>query len=325
MTNVSYVTLEEFRISKSTQGLDGILDEKDSDETITFYLRTASRNFDLAVSNGVKPGRWFYPLVATYQYPHPVVTSVAGGVSGVWDSTASLVKTRVGRANLLRLNRDLLELTTLTTKNGATTITASDYVLIREYVGYEPPYNAIMLEPDGTVTEFEYQDTRSKANSVTGIWGYHNNWDEAWVDTGDEVEDDPLTATSTTLTVNDADGDLPSGLPYRFRRLQILRVEDEYMEVEAVDPANDTLQVRRGVLGSTAVQHAQNTQIDYYETMYDVRQAVLFWARHLYKRVDSVGTPDQRPLAAAKGLLVFPPSVPSEVKDVVQKYRLEAL
>lgn len=312
MDNInSYISLDELKRVLE----DDELSEGKVDDVLRSFCIKASRFFDMLCTNKVTPKRRFYPLYETRYFDHPV----SGGGS-------TLVSTSVGRADELRLRDDLLALDTLTTQNGAQTIDSADYLLYAWPGDYYPtPYDTIGLQPNGTVTQFAYGTTPRKANAVTGWWGYHDDWGSAWEDSGDTVQDDPLLVGAGTLTVSDVDGDDINGISNRFQNLQLLRIEDEYLWASKVDPSTNVITVRRGVNGTTAAEHAVDTPVYIYRPMQDARLALEYLAMHLYQRKDSVGTPDQRPLAAAKGLLVFPASMPKEVQDIVDRYQKDTL
>ena len=70
-----------------------------------------------------------------------------------------------------------------------------------------------------------------------GVAGYTDSRAEAWEDTLDEVEDDPLSSSATALAVNDA---LAAGLWGQAPRLQagqLVRLESEFAEVVSVESA----------------------------------------------------------------------------------------
>lgn len=308
----SYISLDEL---KRVLG-DDELETGKADNILRRFCIRASRVFDNRCTNKVYPRRTFYPTYETRYFDHPV--SVGGSV---------LVPSSTGQANELRFCDDLLQLDTLTTENGATTISSADSLLYTWPGRYQPtPYDTVRLQPNGTVTQFSYNNTPFKANALTGWWGYHEDWDSAWEDSGDTVQDvGGVDATVTSLTVADANGDDINGIKNRFQNLQLLRIDTEYVWVSKVDPSSNILTIVRGVNGTTAAIHALDAKIEIYRPMGEVKMALEFLATHLYKRKDSIGTPDQRPLAAAKGLLVFPPSMPKEVQDIVNSFKKDAL
>jgi hypothetical protein len=267
------------------------------------YTVNASRMFDTFATNGTMPKRRFYPTIDTRTFDHPE------------------------NASLLKLRDDLLELTTLTTKNGATTITSADYVLRTATGRYgQTPYNQIQLKEDATYSEYEYDGTQYEANSVIGVWGYHDSWADAWELSGDTVTDSGgINATVTTITVDDADGDDINGFPYRFRKQQILKIESEYLWLTGVNITDNTLTVRRGMNGSTAATHAETTPISIYRPMSDIRAAMQVLTVHLYRRKDTIGERDERPVAGPLGQLILPAVLPDEVQRILKPHRKESL
>ena len=283
-------------------GVEPGKEARDEDVYLEFCI-DASRMFDTWVTNGVQPKRRFYPRIATKSFDHPE-----------------------GSAGELALRDDLLELTTLTTENGATTIPGADVVLTTPTGNAnQSPGTRLKLKENGSVTTFTFDGTVLGANSVTGIWGYHDEWTDAWEDSGDEVENDPLAAGGLTITVNDADGDDINGLPWRFNKQQLIRIESEYLWITDIDRTANILTVRRGRNGSTAAAHAQNTQIDLFIPMYDIRHAMQALTTFLYQRKSSIGTVDDRPMATMDGRLILPSTLPEEVRGILKGYRKEGL
>lgn len=130
---------------------------------------------------------------------------------------------------------------------------------------------------------FVYDDTPEDAIAVTGVWGYHPNYSVAWSDSGDTVQDASLSADATTISVTDAD----AGAVPRFQVGQLLRIDDEYLHLIAVDTDTNTLTVKRGVQGTTAAVHNNGASIEVYQVPADVAQLALRWALWLYREPDS--------------------------------------
>ena len=208
----------------------------------------------------------------------------------------------------LRLDIDLLELDTLTNGDGSN-IDLGDVLLIPTGDG---PKSVIRLDPEGDAF-FIYEASPVQALQVTGIWGFHDNWSEAWRDTADTVEDNPLSSSATTITVNDADGSDSADLSPRFQVGQLLKIEDEYLHVTAVDTTSNELTVIRGVRGTTAASHAQNTAISVYVPPQDIQALCLRWATWLYQQVNAgIG-------AGADWL--YPPDLPGDMATMAECLR----
>lgn len=110
--------------------------------------------------------------------------------------------------------------------------------------------------------------------NITGVWGFHRDYANAWLDSGDTVQDNPLSTSATTLTVSASSA---------FEEGQMLQIESEWLLIEAI-PSGTTLTVKRGIHGTTAAEHVQDTQIDIYvndEVLERLcaRQVALWYAR----------------------------------------------
>lgn len=254
--------------------------QTDDDELLLSLLQTASRLIDGYT------GRQFFPVQATRTYT-------------------------VQNPATLLLDADLLALSSLTNGDGTTIPTAAVHV--------EPSGMAVAssLVLDRTQSAFTHDGDPVAALSVAGTWGYHPDWSNAWAGSGDTVQDDPLSSSATTLTVSDADAAQATGYGQRFAVGQLLRIEDEYLHVLAINTTTNTLTVARGVNGTTAASHAQDTAIDVYAIPADVQSACLRIASWLYKQ------PDAGFVQAAGGLrgaLMVPPALPEDVQQILAPY-----
>lgn len=135
---------------------------------------------------------------------------------------------------------------------------------------------------------------------VTGIWGWHDGWAQAWRSSGDSVADDPLSSTTIVISVEDADG--ADGLfeAPRFQVGQMLAIGDEYLRMMRVDPALNRLYTQRGVAGTVNASHLRFTTILVYQPPRDVRDLTTRWAAYLYKQGNPVPDAFYEPLAALR-------------------------
>ncbi|MCY4022352.1 MAG: hypothetical protein OXF32_02775 [Anaerolineaceae bacterium] len=115
------------------------------------------------------------------------------------------------------------------------------------------------------------------AVQVSGLWGWHERWSQAWLTGVDSLQDDPLAATATTLRV--AEGS-------RFQAGQLLRIGDEYLRLLTIDAATHSLGIERGAQGTTAVVHSQASAIDVYQPSPAVVLLCLRLAAWLYREPD---------------------------------------
>lgn len=281
-----YATVEEIR-----EYLGHPDDLVDDDQRLMRFASSASRVFDSFTS------RKFYPRYDAIGYDHP-------------DGSSTIL-----------LDEDLLEVSSITTNNTGTTLTSSEYFLMHGHQYDKTPYNTLCTNTE--TTEFTWSGTRQRANVVTGIWGFREDWANAWGDSGDTVQDNPLLSSATSLTVSDADSTDERGFSPRFQAGQLIRFGSastaEYAHI--TDVVGDTLTIKREVNGSTVADQAQSTVIYIYRPQDDIYHAMLTLASHMYRRKDSIGSQDDRPLASPSGVVIMPNQLPSEVKSLLSKYK----
>lgn len=117
---------------------------------------------------------------------------------------------------------------------------------------YDLPYvnqanHELHLDPDANLDTL---DDFADYVTITGTWGYHDNWSDAWASTGDTVQDNPLSSSATTLNVTN--GAL-------FETYQLIKIETEYLFITSIN--TNALTVERGVNGTTAAAHITSTSI----------------------------------------------------------------
>lgn len=132
--------------------------------------------------------------------------------------------------------------------------------------------------------------------TITGVWGYHSDYANAW------VEVDTLTAAQTSsagsFTVNNADGEDQDGITPRFSPGMLVKIDDEIELVTAVNTGNNVVTVTRHQNGTTAAEHAIGDAVKVWQTEDPIRrvtarQAALMVARRgafQVETVDGVGT-----------------------------------
>lgn len=184
----------------------------------------------------------------------------------------------------LLLQDDLLQLEAITNGDGSS-IDPLDVVTLPES-GMDGPISVLRLVSG---QYFTWNETPLRAVAISGIWGWHDRWSRAWRGSADTVQNNPLNSTSSTLTVSDADGADSYAIAPRFQAGQLVRIEDEYLRVLAVNANTNVLTVLRGVNGTTAAAHNQATVIDIFQPALEVEILCLRWAMWLYKEPDSRG------------------------------------
>lgn len=279
-----------------------------------FYRFTVmmSRKFDTLAK------RSFIPIRDTYNFDFPTE-----GIEYMASRYAFSEFTLL--SNVLKLDRDLLSIITLTTNNGDTPITTDNIILRTGYsLNYQPKDN-IELKIDGDQTTFLYSGTPQNSQSVDGIWAYHEQYDQAW-QTIDAVKDaGGINASVTTITVNDADAFDEQGLKPRFQEQQLLRLGNtdtsEMIYVLGINYSTNVLTVQRGVNGSTAAIAAVDSIIQVFRPQEEIKQALLILSAHAYRRKDTVGREADKNLFTTAGVLVIPQQIPQEVRDMVLAYK----
>jgi hypothetical protein len=124
--------------------------------------------------------------------------------------------------------------------------------------------------------------------AITGVWGYHADYANAWLAV-DTLQAD-LNATATTFTVEDIGGDTPLGDTPRISAGHVVRIDDEWMDVIDTSTVTNTVTVRRGVNGSTAATHDEDAAVSVYLVDENIRRATARQAAYQYTRQGAYDT-----------------------------------
>lgn len=179
----------------------------------------------------------------------------------------------------LILPDDLLQLTEIRRRDGSS-VKLDD---VRRVPNHPDLPASLLVSTAGAAT---FSSGPEDALTITGVWGWHDRWTRAWREGGDSVRDNPLSARATSISVEDADGlDVDSGAP-RFQVGHLLRIEDEYLRLTAIDATRNELTVLRGVQGSDSANHAHGAGIETFAAAPAIRDLCLRYAALL---VNSVG------------------------------------
>lgn len=174
-------------------------------------------------------------------------------------------------------------------------------------LGATPWFKLIGLQPGSWMpTDVYYQD----AIAVTGVWGYRKNYPSAgWATSGGVVNDNPLSASATTLNVDSGKGSL-------FSPGMLIQIESEVLSVSAI--ATDALTVVRGQRGTTAASHVQATAIKIWEPEPPIERAATLWVADLYGKR---GVREQFRIDTPTGILQqFNADAPPEVSALLDLY-----
>lgn len=122
-----------------------------------------------------------------------------------------------------------------------------------------------------------------RAVRITGVWGWHSNFDDAFEDSQDALAAD-LNASAETCSVSDADGADAMGLTPRFQVGHLVQIGSEYCLITAVNTATNALTIKRARNGSTAAAHSSGDTVYTWRPEDIVQQATLMQTVRWFKR-----------------------------------------
>jgi hypothetical protein len=281
MTN--YTTLA---LAKSELKADSTVD----DTVLYRYIRQVSRRIDSMMGTPRRP--YFAPY--TEQRTFPIETS---RIDSLWDNTFDL------RDYILAFTQVLRQTTNITSS-------------VALYQWSNEVYHALRLTNCSYSWYTNCDCTQPYKLYVTGTWGWHEDYSNAF-DSVDTVQDNPLSASATSITVSDADGTDVNGDTPRFSPGNLIKIEDELIDVTAVNTTTNILTVRRGVNGTTAAAHVQTTPISVYQVDERIqriatRQATLLYARRGAYQVETLD---------GVGVITYPQDLLTELKNVLTEFQ----
>lgn len=150
--------------------------------------------------------------------------------------------------------------------------------------------------------------------AITGIWGYHSDYANAWVQVDTLAANQAADATS--FTVGDADGADPYGISPRLSPGNLVMIDDEIELVTAVNTGNNVVTSSRAQNGSTAAAHTAGDAVKVWQTEDPVRritarQAALMIARRGAFEVETVD---------GVGIVSYPQDLLPELAQVLTEY-----
>jgi hypothetical protein len=152
---------------------------------------------------------------------------------------------------------------------------------------------------------------------VTGVWGWHEDYDNAF-DSVDTIQDvGGISASDTTITVTDVDGENLDGFTPRLSPGNLIKIESELMDVLETDTTLDTITVRRARNGTTAAIHANGTAIEVYMVDERVRRIAARQAALLHARVGAF----QVETLDGVGVVTYPQDLLTELKNSLTEFQ----
>jgi hypothetical protein len=273
----SYATLAEYKSFVTARGQTSTTDSTD-DSVIEMLLKAASRYIDNQTA------RRFYPFVQTRYYDVPDAESID--------------------PRMLRLDGDLLEVISIVNGDGVT-IASTEYTLRPRN---ETPYIYVRLIDNSTYywTGDGAGDTHDVI-AITGIWGFHNEYDLAWLVGSTLAEDLDTSETAVDVT---------SGTLFAVGDL--IRFGNELGYVSA--KATNTLTSTRGENGSTAAAHDTAGNVYIWQFMSELKTAVLETAMQAYKRRFGQSGNNIQTVTAA-GVVLTPRDIPAMTIEFIKNFR----
>lgn len=153
---------------------------------------------------------------------------------------------------------------------------------------------------------------------ITGTWGYHRDWTNAWLDVT-TLSAAIATAAVTTITLTDIDGTDVYGRQPWISAGSLLQIDSEWLEVIATNTTTNVATVRRGVNGSTAATHLISATVSVYQPEEDIRDVVARQAGFKYARRGAYETVT----VADLGSIQFPPDLLGELRATLSGYAYE--
>lgn len=224
------------------------------------------------------------------------------------------------RAGLLILGDDLLEPLSITVGGQSVSYGADvvNYPNDQQYPIRElrivNPYNGPLL------SWYACSSCQSWFDSIviTGFWGMRTDYlTNGFWNSG--IQSPALNGTQTTFTVSDVDGVDPYGRTPMFSAGNLIRIDNEMMDIIATDTTTNLVTVRRAARGSTAAAHNIGTYIYVFEVEDAIvrcatRQACYFYAkRGAFEQV----------VATDVATATYPPDLVAEIAATIKGIQYE--
>lgn len=182
---------------------------------------------------------------------------------------------------------------------------------------------------------FFYLYTKRRCMLVNAVWGVHNDYANAWVNSNVQVgaggwstasagASQTVLCSTNDQTIADAYGrnwNFTKPVVAQYGTIHaghLIQVDSEWMQVVAV-PDSTHLTIIRGVNGSTPALHTATTAIYIYETPRDINDIAITWAAWLYYQ-DSVGFEKVAIPAVGGGTIKVTQDPTANLKDKLLAY-----
>ena len=271
--------------------------------------------FLLAAENTINAARSCTPRRQTRLFDYPLKRS---GNFGIYPAAAGFVSQMNAAAQLgagrLTLDADLLELEELL--NGDGLPLPPDGVLCEPANLY--PRQSLRLSDPALCWLPGPQGRREQAISVTGIWGWHPDYSNAWQPL------DHLTAaldnSSASITVTDPAGPDENDMTPRFQPGQLLRLDTEYLLCTGAEASTQTLLLRRAQNGTAAAAHENGSLLYVYRPPARIVQCATRIATWLYRQKDA--NVFDKTTILNTGLAITPAALPTDAREMLPPARM---
>jgi hypothetical protein len=185
---------------------------------------------------------------------------------------------------------------------------------IRGYFPGAPPFDKLQINVDTGETWYTLETSPTirrrypEPLTVTGTWGWHDDWANAFVDTS--------TAAAAIVSTTATTFDVAAGEGVLFSPGHMIKIDTEYMEITSI--ATDKLTVTRGFNGSTAATHLINAVVSILQIPEDIQRVTSRHADLLYARR---GAFEVQTLTQV-GIVQYPQDLILELENTVSNYRL---
>lgn len=213
------------------------------------------------------------------------------------------------RHNTLLLNRPLLELT------GLTAVSTNVLSVAEGYPQGETPYYLVRITSNGDPWySYLSDDCNPGYAQIAGIWGYHSDYANAWLSV--DTLSANITASATSMTVADVDGDDAYGIANRLSAGHLVKIDSEFILIVTTTPGSNTATLKRGMLGTTAAAHSSGATVYRWETEEPIRRITARQASFLYARQGSF----QAETLDGIGTIIYPQDLLNELARTLQEY-----
>lgn len=211
--------------------------------------------------------------------------------------------------NTFRFDDSLLALSTVTL--GTTSLVVGSAV--EAWPSIPTPYHYLRLLSYSN-SWYDYCTTLTPTPlfvTINGTWGFHTDYDNAWLLTT-TLTVDPV--SGTTITVTDIDGTDAYGRSPWISPGALLKIESEFLLVTAINTTTNVATVKRGVNGTTGAAHAIGTGVYVWQVEDIVRRAVARQAAFLYARMGAY----ESSVVTDVGIAAYPSDLLAELRGVAQ-------